>query len=88
MSKKLGDGPIDPALTKTMNGIASALDQIFNGTAAGAERTTGFVLMVFPFGDDAGRVNYISNAERADVLATLKHQLARFEGQPDVEGKA
>jgi hypothetical protein len=27
----------------------------------------GFVLLVFPFGEE-GRRNYISNAERADVL--------------------
>jgi hypothetical protein len=30
----------------------------------------GFIVMVFPFGSD-GRINYISNADRADVVRVL-----------------
>jgi hypothetical protein len=47
--------------------------------------------MVFPFSADADgahRCNYISNASREDVVVLLKEQLARFEGQPEIEGRA
>lgn len=89
----LGDAPIEPAFREMMNGLAQSLDEIFNGDKQGADRTTGFVLLVFPFtGPDGkkyqGRANYISNANRADIVVLLKEQLARFEGQPDVRGTA
>jgi hypothetical protein len=83
----LGDGPIEPAFQAQMNGLATALDQIFNGALRGQDRKVGFCLMVFNF-DDAGRANYISNAHRADVITMLKEQLARFEGQPEMKGNA
>jgi hypothetical protein len=35
--------------------------------------------MVFPFDDKSGRCNYISNAERPDVVRLLKEQLRHFE---------
>jgi hypothetical protein len=87
---KLGDQPIEPQHIRLMNTIAGALDEAFNGEAKGTDRKTGFILMVFPFDEvtGRGRINYISNAERADVVTMLKHQIKRFEGQPDVEGRA
>ena len=36
----------------------------------------------------ANVANYISNADRADVVTLLKEQLARFEGQPEMKGSA
>jgi hypothetical protein len=83
----LGDGPIEPAFEAQMNGLATALDQVFNGDLRGEGRKVGFCLMVFNFGD-TGRANYISNAHRADVITMLKEQLARFEGQPEMKGNA
>lgn len=84
----LGDGPIQSEYRATMQAIAEALDKILNGDAKGNARQTGFVLLVFPFGT-GGRCNYISNgADRRDIVALMKHQIARFEGQPDVEGTA
>lgn len=71
-----------------MNALAQGLDKVFNGDAKGKDRKTGFILICFSFDDDAGRTNYISNADRDSVVAMLKHQIARFEGQPDVEGNA
>jgi hypothetical protein len=75
-----------------MNALAGALDKMFNGDDK--PRKTGFVLMVFPFtqadgtGTD-GRCNYISNgANRADVVTLMKEMIARFEGQPEMKGKA
>jgi len=74
----LGDAPIEPGYVRQMQDIARALDGVFN---SGGERRTGFLLMVFPYGE-TGRCNYISNgADRNDVMALLREQLARFEGQ-------
>lgn len=72
-----------------MNRIAAGLDLAFNGECKPAERKVGFVLLSFNFGQmDGGRVNYISNAKRDDVLAALKEFLARAEGryQPGGQG--
>jgi hypothetical protein len=64
-----------------MNRLAGALDEAFNGVAKGNDRKTGSVLLVFPFGADDGRCNYISNgAAREDIVMMLKEQIARFEG--------
>jgi hypothetical protein len=85
----LGDGPIEQQYIDTMNAVARGLDKGFNGDLKGNARKTGFVLMVFPFGDHSGRCNYISNgADRADVVALMKEMIARFEGQPEMKGRA
>lgn len=84
----LGDKPVEEEYREGMKRVAAAIDEIFNGDAKGDERTTGFILMVFPFGEGEGRTNYISNASRKDVIVLLKEQLARFEGQPEVSGRA
>jgi len=90
MSKhSLGDAPIEPQHHETMNKLAGALDQIFNGEAKGADQATGFVLMVFPFGSTDGRCNYISNgADRRDIVVLMKQMITRFEGQPEMSGRA
>jgi hypothetical protein len=82
----LGDAPIEADYREQMNVLAHVLDAEFNGGDTG--RKTGFVLLVFPFADHAGRCNYISNANRDDVVVLLKEQLARFEGWPDASGHA
>lgn len=75
---QLGDAPIESGYERQMNDVARALDVAFNG--GGVKRKTGFVLLVFPFGESEGRCNYISNgADRRDVLKLLKEQAARFE---------
>ena len=85
----LGDAPIDPLYREQMNGIAHGLDELFNGAAKGTARKTGFVLLVFPFGDTSGRCNYISNgADRKDIAVMFREQAARFEGQPELKGNA
>lgn len=86
---QIGDAPIDPAYIEKMNNVAQGLDDVFNGSLRGNKRKVGFVLLVFPFGDDTGRCNYISNgADRKDIVVMLKEQIKRFEGQPEMEGKA
>ena len=91
MTERLGDAPIQPEYREMANDLAKAIDVFFNGGKLGGEggpKKTGFVLLVFPFNDTEGRCNYISNAARADVIVMLKEQLARFEGQPELKGRA
>lgn len=96
MSRKhgLGDAPIEEEYREKMNALAQLIDGFFNGKALpgipAAKRQTGFVLMVFPFEEvrGEGRCNYISNAQREDIVIMLKEQIKRFEGQPDVKGRA
>ena len=89
IASALGDAPIEARHHEQMNFIARALDEAFNGEAKGAARETGFVLLVFPFGAKDGRCNYISNgADRRDIVVMLKEQIARFEGQAEVSGRA
>lgn len=87
---QLGDAPIQSEYINKMRAIATGLDKIFNGETRGSARKTGFVLLVFPFGNDFdGRCNYISNgADRKDIVTLFKEQIKRFEGQPEVSGKA
>jgi hypothetical protein len=86
--RQLGDAPIEAQYVEKMNALAHAIDELFNGDAKGDARKTGFVLMVFPFGDH-GRCNYISNGpDRRDVVTLMKEMIQRFEGQPEMEGRA
>lgn len=75
------------ATSEILRALASGIDSALN---AGAKpKANGFVLLVMPFGGpDGARTNYISNAERKDVLVMLKEVVARFEGQPEQTGRA
>ena len=89
MIERLGDQPIEPRLHELMNSIARGLDKVLNGDAMDSERNNGFILLVFPFDGHDGRCNYISNgADRRDVVVMLKEQIKRFEGQPEITGRA
>jgi hypothetical protein len=57
-----------------MNRVAQALGETFKGY--------GFALLVFRFGaEEKGRMNYISNAERADMVVALKELISILEGR-------
>jgi len=91
MSNRIGDAPIEPQFEAMMNALAKTIDTIdefFNGKGEDKKRETGFVLMVFPTDHHEGRCNYISNVDRNDVRVLLKEQLAYFEGQAEVKGRA
>jgi hypothetical protein len=94
MVERLGDKPIEPQYIEMMNKIAKGLDRIFNGDKKGADRPTGFVLLVFPFDKEGhapsdGRCNFISNgADRKDIVVLFKEMISRFEGQPEAKGRA
>lgn len=89
MTNSLGDAPIQPEYRDKMNALARSLDKFFNGDVQGDDRETGFVLLVFPFGEREGRCNFISNgADRRDIVTLFKEMIARFEGQPEMKGRA
>ena len=86
---QLGDAPVEERFRAQIVAIAHTLDEFFNAGAKGQERKTGFVLLVFPFGNEDGRCNYISNgADRRDIITMMKEQIKRFEGQPEMKGRA
>ncbi len=81
-------GPIAAEQIELMNRLARTLDELFNGENCRPEdKKVGFFLTTFNFGD-AGRFNYISNADKLDVSVMLKDILARLEGRLMAEGRA
>ena len=85
VSRQTREAPIEPALRTLMNDLARALQQ---GADKATEKTGeryGFALMMFAFnktaseGGEAGAMNYISNAQRPDMIAALKELLANLE---------
>lgn len=80
-------GPIQADLGALMNAIAHSLDDVFNGPDCPAnEKRVWFFLASgnFASGTDepeTNRFNYISNADKLDVRATLRDVLARIEGR-------
>jgi hypothetical protein len=90
-SNRIGDQPIQPEAIEAMNRLGRLIDDGLNGKGSllKADPEWGFILMVFPFDDDPkSRCNYISNAQRQDVVTILREQLRRFGGAPDVVGTA
>ncbi|CAG9193979.1 hypothetical protein BCAR13_110078 [Paraburkholderia caribensis] len=65
--------PIEPRNRKAMNDVAEVLAHVFTDQ--------GFVLLVFPLNDGVGRMNYISNAERDDVIKAMVEFIAHSEGR-------
>lgn len=62
--------------------LAKFIDGALNGVKLGlAPKKNGFVLLTFEFGKmEGGRINYVSNGRRADIITALKEILGRFEG--------
>ena len=77
--------PIESKHHQMMNALATVIDEALNGpelTGLPRRKHLGFVLLVAEFGKiDGGRVNYISNGEREDMVAMLREYLARVEGR-------
>lgn len=75
-----GHGDIQADQKQLMNDIAKALDEGFNGKDCPAsERRVGFVLLTANFGQiDGGRVNYISNGDRPQMIEMMEELLGRF----------
>lgn len=87
------EAPIERDKTEMMNRLAGLLDHSVNPNMDAGQRPNGFVLMVFPFnrmGDDGpapGRMNYISNANRDEVIAALEDQVQRLKELRDAAPK-
>ena len=72
--------PLEEQYAEKMRSLARVLDEYFNGGLKGDARDTGFVLLVFPYGEGEGRCNYISNgADRRDMVKLLREQANRFD---------
>lgn len=78
-------GPIEQKHRAMMNGLADGLDDILNSDPTAPR--VGFALLVFPL-NQPGRMNYVSNGHRSDMIVALKEFLARNEGQYFEGGKA
>lgn len=66
--------PIDSHYRELMNSLATGLNDVLGGL--------GFALLIFEHGSvDGGRVNYISNSNRDDMIAAMREWLARAEGR-------
>lgn len=76
-------GPIEAEHRALMNTIARAVDDALNGPKLpGVKRRIAFVLLVAEFGKmEGGRVNYISNGNREDMIAMLREYLGLLEGR-------
>ena len=76
-------GPIQEQYRKQMNRLAKLIDEFFNGRRKPNRKpTVGFILLTAEFGKiDGGRVNYISNGNREDMIAMMREYLARVEGR-------
>jgi len=72
---------IETAMYEVMNNIGHLLGSAINEAAYVSGNKFGFALFVFPLGEGEGRMNYISNARREDMLAALKEFIARNEGR-------
>lgn len=89
MPEQLGDAPIQDEYRAQMTAVMATLDEFMNGDAKGGNREVGIVVLMFPFGSQDGRCNFMSNgADRKDLVVLFKEMVARFEGQPEVSGRA
>lgn len=89
LAHQYGDAPNEQRYRDQMIAIMKTLDEFVNPGQKAPNKKTAVVVMMFDYGDGPGRCNYISNGvSRKDMVTLLKEQAARFEGQPEVSGKA
>ena len=83
MSKPEDENHDDGLTAKQLEQIARLLDYILNPHLhddPGSERLIGFTLNVFPFNVEDGFIQYVSNAQRLNVVAgVLRRQLATWD---------
>lgn len=70
-------GPVEPEVEQEMQAFANTLDALL-------PKEYGFAVLVFRKNTHDGRMNYVSNCKRADMIVAMKELVARFEGHdPD-----
>jgi hypothetical protein len=75
-------------LLRKMVAAEAALDEMFNDQIGGPGRKYALVLLVTEFLAE-GRCRYISNGpDREDIVVLFKEMIARFQGQPEMSGRA
>lgn len=74
---------------ETMNALAGGIDEIINGERKpGKKQKYGFALLVFEFDQiESGRMNWVSNADRKDMIVALKEMVAQLEGLAGTAGR-
>lgn len=66
-------GPIEDQHQQMMNALASVLDETL--------QPYGFALLVFDKNTSDGRMNYICNCDRNDMVTAMKEFIANHEGR-------
>lgn len=77
----LDDKVEEERIRKQLNVLAAILDEGLNEGQQGEDRTYGFALLIFRFGQpgETCDVNYISNAEREDMIAAMRFYIQQNE---------
>ncbi len=71
--------PVEQKFRGFMQRLASTVDGMLRKKF---KRKIGFTILLFELNEfSGGRVNYISNADRADMIAAMKEWIARQEGR-------
>lgn len=71
----MSHGPIEMEVEVQMEAIGHVLHE-------NMPEGYGFALLMFKHGDvEGGRMNYLSDASREDMISALKELLANFEGR-------
>lgn len=69
----MSHGPIEQKHHDLMNAVAQGLAEVFEGY--------GFALLVFDKNANDGRMNYICNCNREDMLVAMREFIASNEGR-------
>lgn len=56
---------------------ADELDRMINPPFG--KKRNGYIIMVFPFGDENGRCNLMTNMDRSQVVPLLQMQIEQYE---------
>tara|TARA_R110000744_G_scaffold63234_2_gene130091 strand:+ start:1269 stop:1757 length:489 start_codon:yes stop_codon:yes gene_type:complete len=79
-----GTEPLERQFQDIMMGMANHCDAALNPGQEGPARKVGFVLLVFPFGQEDGKVNYLTNgADRAEIIRLMQAQVDGFKDGSD-----
>lgn len=70
--------PIEKDTDGTMRQLADSMEEYI-----GKEKY-GFMVMVFPFGEDVRTAHYISNSNRADMIKALREKADVLEERQDI----
>lgn len=79
--------PIEPKYLAQMQDIGRLITKALNPSGVKKDKV-GFALLVFDLGSDKGRMNYLSNAKREDMVVALKEFISNMTYGDDHGGTA